>query len=74
MASDSAKTLYQPGDQVPRAGIYKVIHEQHRNAHETSFRQDEVFPTCRICGGDVRFQLVMFAEDDNPGKNPGGRQ
>jgi hypothetical protein len=74
MASDSAKTQYKPGDKVPRPGIYKVVHDEHRRAHETSFRLNETFPTCRICGDGVRFELVMYAEDGELGKRAGGRQ
>ena len=73
MASDSAKTLYQPGDQVPKAGIYKVIHEEHRQPHETSFRLNEKFPTCRICGDGVRFEMVMYAEEAGSGENSRGQ-
>jgi hypothetical protein len=74
MASDSAKILYKPGDQVPRPGIYKVVHAKHRRPHETSFRLNETFPTCRICGDGVRFEVVMYAEDVNTNSRTGGRR
>jgi len=59
MGSGSDSKLYRPGQVVPTAGIYKVLHRGHRDPHEASLRADETFPSCRKCGDQVRFQLVF---------------
>ena len=63
MASDSGKTIYKPGDNVEMPGIYRVVHREHRRPHETSFRDDEVFPICKKCGDKVRFELIQSPSD-----------
>lgn len=55
----SGKTLYQPGEKVPKAGIYRVLHKDHRSPHETGLRSEQTFPACNKCGKNVRFELVM---------------
>jgi len=58
MAVESGKSAFQPGDAVPRSGIYRVIHGKHRPPHENSFLSGEKFPACQTCGADVKFELV----------------
>jgi hypothetical protein len=62
MVSDSSKTICKPGERVQKPGIYQVIHDGHRQAHEASFRLNETFPRCNSCKGRVRFQLVKEAQ------------
>jgi hypothetical protein len=63
MASDSSRTLYNPGQIVPKAGIYKVMHAEHRLPHKASFKAGGEFPSCRQCGMKVRFELLLAAEE-----------
>jgi hypothetical protein len=64
MASDSSKTIYKPGEVVPKAGIYRVSHAIHRAAHKASLKAGGNFPPCRECGTQVRFELLLAAEDE----------
>lgn len=48
---------------VPKAGIYKVMHAEHRLPHKASFKAREKFPTCGKCAAQVRFELLMAAGD-----------
>jgi hypothetical protein len=64
MDSDSSKTLYKPGEVVPRAGIYKVSHAQHRLPHKAIFKARERFPVCHKCNKLVRFELLVPDEDE----------
>lgn len=63
MAFDSCKKLHQPGEQVLIAGIYKVLHQAHREAHEVVLRKLDTFPSCQHCGAEVRFELVHSVDD-----------
>jgi hypothetical protein len=69
MGSDSSKKLHQPGEQVRTAGIYRVVHAGHRNSHEVVLKRGDEFPACQQCAGDVRFELLLPAEEPKPG-NP----
>ena len=62
MASGSGSNLFKPGQAVPKAGIYKVLHRDHRDPHEASLNINETFPACRQCGNSVRFKLLVAAE------------
>ena len=51
-------TLYKPGDEVPKSGIYKVVHDTvHKEEHEVTAVIGERFPPCRHCGQHPRFSL-----------------
>ena len=50
---------------VPTAGIYKVSHAQHRLPHKASFKAQEEFPACHKCAGEVRFELLVPAEEED---------
>jgi len=52
---------YKPGEAVPKAGLYLVLHHLHRKNHEVTLFQGELFPLCRRCGEKVRFQLMLTA-------------
>ncbi len=53
---------FSPGDEVPRAGIYRVVHYAHRVPHLVSIQAEGVFPPCRRCGDKVRFEPLAEAE------------
>ena len=65
MASDSSKTVYKPGQVVPKAGIYKVSHAEHRLPHRASFKAGDHFPPCAQCADGVCFELLVAADVDN---------
>ncbi len=52
---------FKPGDAVPESGVYRVFHSRHRAPHDNSFVEGDLFPPCRRCGQDVRFQLLASA-------------
>ncbi len=53
--------LCVPGETVRIAGVYDVLHFGHRPPHEVFLWQDEIFPRCRQCGGNVIFKLLRGA-------------
>lgn len=69
-----AEKVYRPSQAVPVSGVYRVEHDGHREAHEATLLQGEVFPTCGVCSARVRFTLKYRAnnighdEDFHPGK------
>ena len=65
MDSDSSKTIYKPGQVVPKAGIYRVSHAEHRLPHRASFKAGDHFPPCAKCADEVRFELMVAADVDN---------
>jgi hypothetical protein len=65
MDSDSSKTVYKVGQAVPRPGIYKVLHSEHRLPHKATFKAGDHFPSCSKCADAVRFVLMIAADDDN---------
>jgi len=58
----SAEKIYKSGEQVPRTGLYRISHYQHRMPHEAVLRQGDVFPACNKCGERVTFKLSSKAE------------
>jgi hypothetical protein len=53
---------YKPGDKVKTSGLYKVKHERdHIPEHEVTAVTGEVFPSCRQCGSEVKFELARAA-------------
>ncbi len=59
--------LFPPGFSVPESGLYWAIHREHRFDHVVLALESETFPSCRACGGRVRFTLAQrlhhFADD-----------
>ena len=53
--------LYQPGEEVPKSGIYRVTHYRHHHDHEVTCISGELFPECLQCKDKVRFALVIAA-------------
>jgi hypothetical protein len=54
---------------VPKAGIYKVSHAQHRLPHKATFKANEKFPACHKCDTAVRFELLVAVEDEGERKS-----
>lgn len=58
-----AENAHKPFEAVPVSGVYRVEHNGHRDAHEATLRQGEVFPPCALCADRVRFILKHRADD-----------
>jgi hypothetical protein len=42
---------YQPGDVVPKSGVYRFVHDpDHAEPEEVNAIKGELFPSCRHCG------------------------
>jgi hypothetical protein len=52
--------LFRPAEQVPRSGIYELLHESG-NAGMIVLVRDQQFPVCQDCGSSVRFRLLKAA-------------
>jgi len=55
---------FRPGERVRRSGIYRVYHHTHRLMHEATLRGNDIFPCCKQCAGQVRFELIRALKDD----------
>lgn len=55
---------FKPGEKVPVSGIYRVEHDSHRLMHEAALLEKGLFPQCRKCNSQVRFQLVRRVTAD----------
>lgn len=52
---------YKPGTEVPKSGIYRVLHDPaHTPPHEVTVVYGKRFPPCRTCLHPV-FELVRAA-------------
>jgi CheY-like chemotaxis protein len=56
---------YNSGQVVPRDGIYRVAHHKHRNPHEAVLTRGMRFPSCKVCGEQVRFEPISAVEPAN---------
>ena len=54
---------FRCGDKILESGIYRVIHQNHRLAHEVTLLRDQLFPRCVKCEDSVYFELVRSAPD-----------
>ena len=52
---------YNTGWRIPRSGIYRVLHSEHRLPHDVTLLDGEYFPRCAQCGNDVQFELLRAA-------------
>lgn len=43
-------------------GIYRVYHRSHRLMHEATLLAGSIFPCCKQCGPEVRFELLAAVE------------
>lgn len=50
-------TEFAPGDRARANGIYRVLHDAHREPHTVCVLKGDEFPACRHCGDGVRYQL-----------------
>lgn len=46
------------GEPVSRTGVYRIIHQGHRQPHEATLRKGETFPRCAVCGDAVMFEFI----------------
>jgi hypothetical protein len=56
---------FKPGQIVPRSGVYRVYHDSHRLMHEAALLVNELFPCCRQCGDQVKFELLRSLRDND---------
>lgn len=56
---------YRPGERVLKSGVYRVFHDAHRLMHEATLRAEDIFPCCKQCGRQVRFELVRPVKDQD---------
>jgi hypothetical protein len=64
-----AEHAYKPSEAVPVSGVYRVEHHGHRETHEATLLQGEVFPACATCAKQVRFTLKREANDIHSDKD-----
>ena len=57
---DPGSRAYKPGQIVPISGVYTIIHLDHRPPHEAVAVRGDLFPACRICKEQVRFQVAQI--------------
>ena len=50
---------FAPGELSPRSGVYRIFHAAHRPEHEAAVMGGVRFPECRVCGDQVRFELIL---------------
>jgi hypothetical protein len=63
MKAAPARKVFHPGERAQVTGIYEVVHQnKHRKRHKLLLQHGDLFPPCRICKRDVKFQLVQAAE------------
>ncbi|HET9839885.1 MAG TPA: hypothetical protein VFR84_16780 [Candidatus Angelobacter sp.] len=56
---------FRPGERVVSSAIYRVFHDSHRLMHEAALREDDIFPRCKRCGSEVRFELLRPAKSES---------
>jgi hypothetical protein len=54
--------VIKPGDKALFSGVYQVIHgQEHAQTHYVTAVYGDIFPSCRTCLDQVRFELAMSA-------------
>jgi hypothetical protein len=62
MATADPGDIFEPGEKVPRSGIYRVVHDpEHQQEHEVTCVFGKRFPPCHGCK-HPRFVLVKAAQ------------
>jgi hypothetical protein len=70
MATASIGDVFEPGEKVPRSGIYLVTHDnEHAKKHEVTCVYGKKFPPCNGCGPHPRFKAVRFAQHIEANEN-----
>ena len=59
-----SKVRFQTGECVPRSGIYRVSHPEHRLPEEITLAAGDQFPSCAACDALVSFRLLRRVEID----------
>jgi hypothetical protein len=49
---------YAPGETVPQAGVYAVLHGKPHDYYHQLYVPRGNFPLCRVCSTVVRFRLI----------------
>lgn len=58
--------IFRPGDQAPTTGIYRVFHgREHAEGHYVIALKGDIFPACRECLDNVRFDVAVSAAHVN---------
>jgi hypothetical protein len=58
-----AANQFRCGGKIPESGIYRVVHNEHRLAHEVTLLSGQLFPKCMKCEDMVYFELVRGVPD-----------
>ncbi len=61
-------TGFHHGDTIPRTGLYKVEHSEHRLPAQVTLRKGEIFPPCSACDASVLFSLLKAAPAESDDK------
>ncbi len=62
MPEPKAGETFVPGKEVPRSGVYRVVHcRRHTPNHEVTCVFGKTFPPCNYCDNNVRFVLLRGA-------------
>ena len=59
--ASKAEQIFRPGEVVPESGVYRVIHQHHRETHLATLFHGERFPACARCCEAVKFALLRPA-------------
>jgi hypothetical protein len=55
---------FWPGDKIPAAGVYSVVHtNNHVVTHDVTIADSGEFPPCDECGGRVYFTLTKAGQN-----------
>ncbi len=71
ISPDQVKRSYAPGEPVPDAGIYRVVHYQHRMPHLVTLTAEaKFFPDCRRCNDKVSFEPMFVVTGEHTSASP----
>jgi hypothetical protein len=51
-----------PGERITETAIYQAIHRRHSLPEQILFFAEEEFPSCTVCGENVRYRLLRRPE------------
>ncbi len=61
---------FRPDEVAPESGVYQAVHRRHRSPHAVLVLAGMRFPSCRVCGGGVRFRLKQPAKTWDQARTP----